>query len=589
MVQGVVIEKGHIVDVNPATGEVVGRVPVSTPAEVDAAVAAARAAQPKWAALSLADRTEKVRLAVHRIGDDADALARMITLEMGKTLRESEEEVADNADKDEYCGLVMQANEPERDGGSIIVRHPHGVVSICSPWNYPVEEIVLLSIPALIAGNAVVIKPSEVVPLSGEKVVKALMAGLNCEFPGLVNLLQGDGEVGSKLVAHPGVDMVSFTGSTATGAKILKAASETLKPAVLECGGKDPMVVMADADLEAAAKDAVDFSLANCGQVCCAVERVCTSSKLEPLRRPLAACISPLMQLAPRLACTHPYAACPSPCLHPPIRGPPSPYVHHPYAACPSLCLHPPIRALPLVQVDVAETVAKEFEAKVVEHAKTYIAGNGLEEKSTIGPMVSELQRKTVHRHVQVALKAGARCMLGGQLPASTSKGTFYPPTVLAGVPHDAKEITQEETFGPVVALSTFDGSDEAAVPLANDSTYGLTASVYSGDVARASRIAARLSAGQVGINNNPLSGARALRSPFVGHKRSGYNSHSGTDGWRAFSTPKTLIYREAPPTKALPMQALRAPSKPTAPSAMLAGVLVALAALTTAVVLMRR
>jgi len=431
---------------------------------------------------------------------------------MGKTLRESEEEVADNADKDEYCGLVMQANEPERDGGSIIVRHPHGVVSICSPWNYPVEEIVLLSIPALIAGNAVVIKPSEVVPLSGEKVVKALIAGLNGEFPGLVNLLQGDGEVGSKLVAHPGVDMVSFTGSTATGAKILKAASETLKPAVLECGGKDPMVVMADADLDAAAKDAVDFSLANCGQVCCAVERVY-----------------------------------------------------------------------------VAETVAKEFEAKVVEHAKTYIAGDGLEEQSTIGPMVSEMQRKTVHRHVQVALKAGARCMLGGQMPASTNKGTFYPPTVLAGVPHEAREITQEETFGPVVALSTFDGSDEAAITLANDSTYGLTASVYSGDVGRASRIAARLSAGQVGINNNPLSGARALRSPFVGHKRSGYNSHSGTDGWRAFSTPKTLIYREAPPAKVLPMQALPAPSKPMAPSTMLAGVLVAVAAVSTAVVLMRR
>ena len=115
-------------------------------------------------------------------------------------------------------------------------------------------------------------------------------------------------------------------------------------------------------------------------------------------------------------------------------------------------------------------------------------------------------------------------------MPPPSQPGTFYPPTVLSGVPHAAKEITQEETFGPVVALSPFDGTDEAAVTLANDSTYGLTASVYSGDVKRAGEIAAKISAGQVGINNNALSGARDVRSPFVGHKRSGYGSHSGAE-----------------------------------------------------------
>ena len=230
MVQGVRIEKSHIVDVNPATGDEIARVKVSTTAEVDACITAAKRIQPTWAALGLPERTELVRLACQRIGD-IDGLATLITKEMGKTLRESEEEVADNADKDEYCQLVMQANEPEAHGGSVIVRHPHGVVSICAPWNYPVEEIVLLSIPALIAGNAVVIKPSEVVPLAGAEVAGAFIAGLNDRFAGLVGLVQGDGAVGSYLVAHPDVDMCAFTGSTATGEKILEVARHERYPA----------------------------------------------------------------------------------------------------------------------------------------------------------------------------------------------------------------------------------------------------------------------------------------------------------------------------------------------------------------------
>ena len=275
MVQGVSIEKGYIVNLNPATGEAIQpKVKVSTNAEVDAAVAAAGKAQAAWTQRSLAERTELVKKAVKEIGVDKAGLARQITIEMGKTLAESEEEVDDNADKDEYCELVRQANEPEIHGGSVIHRHAHGVVSICAPWNYPIEEIVLLAIPSLIAGNAIVVKPSEVVPLSSGAVVRCLQKSLNAAQPGLVGLVQGDGTVGSYLVAHPGVHMCAFTGSTATGAKILQAASASLKPVVLECGGKDPMVVFADADLDQAAKDAVDFSVANCGQVCCAVERV---------------------------------------------------------------------------------------------------------------------------------------------------------------------------------------------------------------------------------------------------------------------------------------------------------------------------
>ena len=161
MVQGVVIEQGHIVDTNPATGAVIQRVRVSTPSEIDAAVAAARTAQPLWNARSLQERTELVKKACAALARKRQKLAKLITQEMGKTMAESLEEVDDNIDMSAYCDLVAQANAPEIDGGSLIVRHPHGVVAVCAPWNYPVEEIVLLCVPALIAGNAVVVKPSE--------------------------------------------------------------------------------------------------------------------------------------------------------------------------------------------------------------------------------------------------------------------------------------------------------------------------------------------------------------------------------------------------------------------------------------------
>ena len=164
MVQGVKIEQGHIVDTNPATGAVIQRVRVSTPSEIDAAVAAARTAQPAWNARPLHERTELVKRACAALAGKRQQLAKLITSEMGKTLAESLEEVDDNIDMSAYCDLVAQANAPEVDGGSLIVRHPHGVVAVCAPWNYPVEEIVLLRVPALIAGNSVVVKPSEVGP-----------------------------------------------------------------------------------------------------------------------------------------------------------------------------------------------------------------------------------------------------------------------------------------------------------------------------------------------------------------------------------------------------------------------------------------
>ena len=463
MVQGVVAEDGCIVDVNPSTGALIAKVPCSTAAEVDRAVVAARTAQPTWQECGLPQRHELIAGALLKLKDrqgGLDGLAELISLEMGKVLSEAKDEVAGAVDKDHFLKLVRAANEDElidEATGTTMVRDPHGVVAVISPWNFPADEILLLALPALMAGNTVIVKPSEVTPLVGKAVVESLQETLP---PGVLGLLQGDGEVGKLLVAHKGIDMIGFTGSCATGRSIMAAAAPDLKRIVLELGGKDPMVVFADADLELAADQAVQWSLHNCGQVCCAVERV---------------------------------------------------YI---------------------------EAAAKEaFEAKCLEKIKAWKAGDALDEDSRIGPMVSQRQKQLVVGHVADALGAGARCLHGG---VDELGGNFLSATLLTDVPHTAK-ITREETFGPVLALTAFDGAEDTAVHLCNDSDFGLTAAVFSADTAKARRVSAKIRAGQVGINNWPFANAPA-RAPWVGARGSGFGFHSGADGWRQFSVPKTLV-----------------------------------------------
>jgi len=459
MVQGVEIKDGKIVNTDPATGAVVALVPVSTPAVVESTIAAARASQMSWASKTFEERGALLKAALATLAEKRDELATMIVKEMGKVLSEAKEEVDGAVGKDEFIDLVVQANAPVvLDGGrSTVVRQPMGIVGICSPWNFPADEILLLAIPALVAGNAVVVKPSEVTPLTGGMVVEALQAALP---EGLVGLLQGDGAVGEALVAHPDVSLVCMTGSSATGRKILNTCSTSLKRVVLELGGKDPMVVFADADLDTAAKDAVTWSLANCGQVCCAVERI---------------------------------------------------YIE--------------------------ESVRADFEKRVVAEAATWLVGNGFDETAKVGPMVSEAQRGITDRHVTDAISKGAKVLHQSAVP---SGGNYHPVTVLSELQQDML-IQREETFGPVVAIAGFDGSELEAVRLSNDTPYGLSASVYSGDLAKAERVSRQIRAGQVGINNNPYVNA-SVQCPWVGHKGSGFGYHSGPDGWRQFSMPQSLV-----------------------------------------------
>jgi len=335
---------------------------------------------------------------------------------------------------------------------------------LASSWNYPVGEIPLLMLPALVAGNAVILKPSEVTPVTGAMYCEALASALP---PGVLQLVQGDGGVGSQLVASPDVHMVAMTGSTNTGKRIMESCAANLKRLVLELGGKDPMVVFADADLDQAAADAVGNSLYNQGQSCCSVERVY-----------------------------------------------------------------------------VAESVKAEFEQKVVALAKEQKVGVPTEEGVTVGPMVSQMQLANVKRQVDDAVAHGAKKLHESAVPAAG--GNYYPITVLSDLTQDML-IQRAETFGPVVALSAFDGTEATAIALANDTEYGLCSYVYTGDLARGARVAKKFRSGQVGINCYSIAAAQP-GCPWIGHKGSGFGTHSGMDGYRSFSVPKSLVFTTSAP-----------------------------------------
>jgi succinate-semialdehyde dehydrogenase/glutarate-semialdehyde dehydrogenase len=448
-----------IQDRNPATGELVAEVPVTTGAEVEAAVARARAAQPAWAALGLEERLRRLSGIPERLAARADELADLVTREMGKPRRQALAEVkgwiSHTPAELEEIGRALAPELHETASNTVeLVRAPHGVVAAISPWNFPVSMPMQILLPALGAGNTVVFKPSELVPLTGAVLAEVVAADLP---PGVLELVQGAGETGAQLVAGD-VDMVGFVGSRATGQHIMAAAAGSLKRLVLELGGKDPLVVLEDADLEAAAEVAVRHSLRNTGQVCCSIERV---------------------------------------------------YVR--------------------------EEVAEDFERRVLEKAAAWRCGDGFEDGVDMGPMVSAEQREKVRAQLAAAERAGARVAFRGEAPETG--GYFQPAVVLLDVPADAG-ITHEETFGPVVAVTRFSGDDDEAARLANDTPYGLGANVFTGDEARGLALAARIHAGQVGVNQY-LGGAPGL--PWVGARQSGFGFLGGVEGHRQFTVPKSI------------------------------------------------
>jgi acyl-CoA reductase-like NAD-dependent aldehyde dehydrogenase len=451
----------EIVSYDPATGEEVGRAPLRTAEEVRAAVGRAREAQNAWAALGFRGRSAVVMRARALVLAELDETAALVSRESGKPSAEAVSmELTPTLDLMQYFARnSARLLRPEKiDIGlyrllgrsSQVEYRPVGVVGIIAPWNFPwaipLGEVVM----ALMAGNTVVLKPSELTPLIALRMADVFRrAGLPA---GVLEVVTGDGQTGAALV-ESGVDKLMFTGSVATGRRVAEAAGRRLVPVVLELGGKDPMVVFEDADVELAAGAAVWGAFANSGQACASVERC---------------------------------------------------YVH--------------------------ESVAADFLARVVEKTRALRQGPGTDACVDVGAMSSERQMRTVEEHVQDAVARGARVLAGGARvrPEGDAADAFHQPTVLDRVDHTML-VMREETFGPVLPVMTFRTEDEAA-RLANDSPFGLTASVWTRDIARGRRFASRVEAGTVMVNEVLYTHGIA-QAPWGGLKQSGLGRTHGRLG----------------------------------------------------------
>ncbi|HLF82999.1 MAG TPA: aldehyde dehydrogenase family protein [Blastocatellia bacterium] len=446
----------EIVSINPATLEELARFQIATTAEVNTAVARARAAQPAWGALSIRDRARYILKLQRELYDRQEEIISIISDETGKPAFEAltaevfpacdlMSHFASNAKRilrDERFTLAVFRNKR-----SMISYEPLGVVGIISPWNFPFSIPMGGIVMALVAGNAVVFKPSEHSPLVGDA-IKRLFASAG--FPeAVLEVVQGDGSTGAALV-DSSVDKIFFTGSVRTGKKIAESAAKRLLPAVLELGGKDAMIVLEDAPFERTVKGAVWGAFMNCGQVCASVERLY-----------------------------------------------------------------------------VTEPIAERFIAAVVGEVKKLRIGAPSGCSTDVGPLTNENQLNVVSDHVGDALAKGARVLTGGRRRDDLG-GYFFEPTVLVDVNSSMKVMT-EETFGPVLPIKIVKDEEEAIIE-ANSTRYGLLASVWTSDNERGRRIARRIEAGTVVIND-ALYTHGAAQTPWFGVKESGLGVTHGSQG----------------------------------------------------------
>jgi acyl-CoA reductase-like NAD-dependent aldehyde dehydrogenase len=463
---------------NPATGEIVGSVPRMLPEDVAPLVARARAAQPTWWGLGFDGRARILRRAQKWVLDNADRLIDTIVAETGKTRDDAQlAELgyaagafgfwAKNAEK-HLRDQKVRVSSPMLLGKKALIRYrPRGVVGVIGPWNYPLVNSFGDCIPALAAGNAVILKPSEVTPLTSLLMAECFA---ECGAPdGVFQVLTGLGDAGAELIDH--VDFIMFTGSTATGRKVAERAAQTLTPFGLELGGKDPMIVLRDADVERAANAAAYYSMQNGGQTCISVERV---------------------------------------------------YVEEP--------------------------IHDEFVRRVTDKvAKLRQGVPGAAGSVDVGAVTFDKQIEIVEAHVEDARAKGATVLVGGK--RGDGPGRFFQPTVLTGVDH-TMDCMRQETFGPTLPIMKVADAEEA-VRLANDSPYGLQASVWTKDVARGEEIAGRIESGVANVNEHLVSYV-ALELPMGGWKESGIGTRHGAEGIRKYAHQQSSVVTRFGPKREL-------------------------------------
>jgi acyl-CoA reductase-like NAD-dependent aldehyde dehydrogenase len=438
------------------------------PDDVAPLVARARAVQPAWWGLGFDGRAEVLKRAQRWTLDNADRLIDTIVAETGKTRDDAQlAEIgyaagafgfwAKNGEKF-LRERKVRTSSPMMLGKKAVVRYrPRGVVGVIGPWNYPLVNSFGDCIPALAAGNSVILKPSEVTPLTSLLMAECFA---ECGAPdGVFSVLTGLGDVGAELIDH--VDFIMFTGSTATGKKVAERAAKTLTPVGLELGGKDPMIVLADADVEKAANAATYYSMQNGGQTCISVERV---------------------------------------------------YVEEP--------------------------IYDDFVARVVEKVGRLRQGAPQGPGSVdVGAVTFDRQAEIVESHVEDARAKGARIPVGGKRAAGP--GRFFQPTVLLDVDHSMECMTKE-TFGPTLPIMKVRDAEEA-LRLANDSPYGLQASVWTKDAARGEQIASRIESGVANVNEHLVSYV-AFELPMGGWKDSGLGTRHGADGIRKYARQQASV-----------------------------------------------
>ncbi|MCQ0988448.1 betaine-aldehyde dehydrogenase [Jiella marina] len=454
----------------PATGEAIARLHMATPALFDRALAAAKRGQAEWAAKSGAERGRILRRAAEILREKNDAISEIETLDTGKAVQETlVADAASGADCIEYFGALaadIRGSHIEFPNGFAYTRRePLGICAGIGAWNYPIQIASWKSAPALACGNAMIFKPSEVTPLTALKLAEIYTeAGVPA---GVFNVLQGGGALGAMLSSHPAIDKVSVTGSVGTGAKVMGGAAETTKHVTLELGGKSPILVFADADLDAAVSGAILGNFYSTGQICSNGTRVF-----------------------------------------------------------------------------VERSVRQAFVEKLAERAKAIRLGDPLDPETHLGPLVSKAQYDRVLSYMELGRSQGATLACGGKAAevAGLPNGLFVEPTIFTDV-DDTMRIAREEIFGPVMCVMDFDSEDEA-IRRANATDFGLAAGIYTRDLSRAHRMAARVAAGTVWVNSYNLT---PVEMPFGGVKRSGIGRENGREALEHYSQVKSVYLATGP------------------------------------------